>query len=93
MTRKKHIEYVLKLYVSGKRISISAIQALKEALQGTNYKIRLIDITKHPEQAEKDNVLVTPTLIKELPPPIRRMVGELADKEKILAHLDIIRRA
>ena len=87
---KKKPKYSLKLYVSKKVFSISIIEALKKALEGTDYRIIIIDIEKHPEEAERDNVLVTPTLIKELPPPLRRVVGEMLDGEKVLAGLDII---
>ena len=60
-------------------------------MEGTDYRMVIIDINRHPEEAEKDNVLVVPTLIKELPEPLRRIVGELVDKGNILASLDIIK--
>jgi len=88
--RKSKVKYLLKLYVSESSVSIKTIEILKEALKGTDYKIVMVDINKQPEEAEKDNVLMVPTLIKELPAPLRRIVGELADKETILAGLDII---
>ncbi len=88
--KKSKVKYLLKLYVSGSTVSIKTIENLKQALEGTDYKIVMIDINKQPEEAEKDNVLMVPTLIKELPDPLRRVVGELGDMEKILAGLDII---
>jgi len=88
---KSKVKYLLKLYVSESSVSVKTIETLKEALEGTDYKIVMVDINKQPEEAEKDNVLMVPTLIKELPDPLRRIVGELVDKEKILAGLDIIK--
>ena len=88
--KESKVKYLLKLYVSEKSVSMKTIEVLKEAMEGTDYKIIMIDINKQPEEAEKDNVLMVPTLIKELPDPLRRIVGELVDKEKILAGLDII---
>lgn len=88
---KKKVKYLLKLYVVGGRFSLEKIETLKKALNRTGYKIIIIDVIKHPEEAEKDNVLVTPTLIKELPPPVRRVVGQLMEGENILASLDIIK--
>ena len=81
-------KYLLKLYVAGNKLSPKHIESLKIALKGTGYKMIIIDILTHPEEAEKDNVLATPTLIKELPPPLRRVVGSLVDKEGILTGLD-----
>lgn len=84
-------KYLLKLYVNKSKVSVRTIESLNEVLKGTNYKILIIDVEKHPEEAEKDNVLVIPTLIKELPPPLRRVVGELVNEEKVFAGLDIIK--
>jgi len=89
--KKSKVKYLLKLYISESAVSVKTIETLKEALKGTDYKIVMVDINKQPEEAEKDNVLMVPTLIKELPDPLRRVVGELVDKEKILAGLDIIK--
>lgn len=89
--KKSKVKYLLKLYISESSVSVKTIETLKEALEGTDYKIVMVDINKQPEEAEKDNVLMVPTLIKELPDPLRRIVGELVDKEKILAGLDIIK--
>ena len=90
MNKIKKDKYLLKLYLNKSGISVDIIKELKTALKGTDYRIEIIDVTKEPNKAEKDNVLVTPTLIKELPPPLRRIVGDLADREKILAGLDVL---
>jgi len=51
--------------------------------------LEVIDISEHPEVAQEDNILATPTLIKKLPPPIRRIIGDLFDADKILMVLDL----
>ena len=84
---------VLKLYVLGKtENSQRAIRNLK-AILSTDlkdvYSIKIIDILKNPQLAEEDKILATPVLIKVLPPPIRKIIGDLSDKERVLLGLDI----
>jgi len=50
----------------------------EEELKG-KYELKVIDVLEHPELAEADNVLATPTLIKQLPPPLRRLIGDLSN--------------
>jgi circadian clock protein KaiB len=85
----------LKLYVTGKtprseRAIANLHQLCKEALEG-RYELSIIDVLEHPQLAENEKIIATPTLIKELPPPLRRVIGDLSDKEKVLLGLDIIR--
>ena len=87
-------KYILKLYVTGltsraKRAIINLQQIHQEYLQ-EKYRIEIIDILEKPQLAEDEKILATPTLIKSLPPPIRRIIGDLSDKEKVLFGLDII---
>jgi circadian clock protein KaiB len=86
--------YLLKLYITGKTPnSLTAIKNLKDILkkklEGT-YKLEVIDVLKHPQLAEDEKIMATPVLEKKLPPPIRRIIGDLSDKEKILIGLDLI---
>jgi circadian clock protein KaiB len=53
------------------------------------YELQIIDVLEHPEQAEHEKILATPTLIKQLPPPLRRVIGDLSDKDKVLLGLDV----
>ncbi len=53
------------------------------------YRLEIIDVLKQPELAEADRILATPTLIKELPPPLRRIIGDLSDTEKVLVGLEV----
>ena len=85
--------YVLRLYVAGlNRISIRAIENLnkicKEHLQG-HYELEVIDIYQQPVLARGEQIIAAPTLIKQLPPPLRRFIGDLSQTEKILVGLDL----
>lgn len=86
--------YVLKLYVAGNTPnSVRAIKTLKnileEEFQGV-YALKVIDVLKNPQLAEEDKILATPTLAKVLPPPVRKIIGDLSDREKVLIGLDLL---
>lgn len=53
------------------------------------YELEVIDVRERPELAERDKILATPTLIKQLPPPLRRLIGDLSDREKVLLGLEV----
>lgn len=85
--------YHLRLYVAGQtQKSMEAFENLKkiteEHLKG-RYTIEVIDLTKNPKLARGDQILATPTLVRKLPPPIRKIIGDLSNKEKVLVGLDI----
>lgn len=86
--------YVLKLYVAGNTPnSVRALTTLKNILeqdfQGV-YALKVIDVLKNPQLAEEDKILATPTLSKVLPPPVRKIIGDLSDREKVLIGLDLL---
>ena len=54
------------------------------------YALKVIDVLKQPQLAEEDKILATPTLAKILPPPVRRIIGDLSDREKVLIGLDLL---
>ncbi len=86
--------YILKLYVAGNTPnSMRALNTLREILktdfQGV-YALKVIDVLKSPQLAEEDKILATPTLAKILPPPVRRIIGDLSDREKVLIGLDLL---
>jgi circadian clock protein KaiB len=86
-------DYLLKLYVTGRTPrSEKAIANLRricdEELHG-QYEMQIIDVLEHPQLAEDEKILATPTLIKRLPPPLRRVIGDLSDTEKVLLGLDV----
>ena len=92
MAEKK--KYILKLYVTGQTTnSVRAIQNLKRILSGELkgvYELKIIDVLKNPQLAEDEKILATPTLSRVLPPPVKRIIGDLSDKEKVLLGLDIV---
>ncbi len=94
MKKKAGRKYVLKLYVTGQTPNaIRAISNLKklmaEELKGI-YELQIIDVIKNPQLAEDHKILATPTLARVLPEPIRRIIGDLSDKEKVLLGLDLL---
>jgi circadian clock protein KaiB len=83
----------LRLYVAGQTPkSIAAFANLKQAcdehLPG-KYKIEVIDLTKSPQLARGDQILAVPTVVRSLPKPIRKMIGDLSNREKLLIGLDL----
>jgi circadian clock protein KaiB len=87
--------YVLRLFVTGTTPrSARAIQNIRaicnEQLQG-RYELEVVDIYQHPERAKPEQIVVAPTLIKSLPAPVRRLVGDLSNEERVLVGLDLIR--
>ncbi|MCJ8165533.1 circadian clock KaiB family protein [Pontibacter sp. E15-1] len=93
MTEDTEEFFELRLYVAGQtQKSMAAIANLKkyceEHLNG-KYKIEVIDLLKHPELAESDQIVAIPTLVKKVPLPVRKIIGDLSNKEKVLVGLDI----
>jgi circadian clock protein KaiB len=86
-------KYVLKLYVTGQTAnSQKAIENLKSVLKtelNGLYSLEVIDVLKNPQLAEEDKILATPTLAKVLPPPVRKIIGDLSSIEKVLLGLDL----
>jgi circadian clock protein KaiB len=83
----------LRLYVAGQtKKSAAALTNLKryceEFLKG-RYKIEVIDLVKNPQLAEGDQILAIPTLVRKVPEPIRKIIGDLSNQERVLVGLDI----
>lgn len=88
---KKH--YLLRLYVTGATSkSVKAINNIKqiceEYLKG-RYQLEVIDIYQRPSLAMGEQIIALPTLIKKLPPPLRKIIGDLSDTERVLFGLDL----
>ncbi|MBE9242605.1 circadian clock KaiB family protein [Synechocystis salina] len=84
----------LRLYVAGQTSkSLTAFANLKkiceEYLNG-QYQIEIIDLTQHPELAIEDSILALPTLVRKLPEPIKKIIGDLSNTEKVLVGLQIL---
>jgi circadian clock protein KaiB len=86
-------EWVLRLYIAGTTSNaIAALSNLKaiceEHLRG-RYSIEIIDLIKNPQLAAGDQILATPTLVRALPTPIKKIIGNLASSERVLVGLDL----
>ncbi len=86
-------KYVLKLYITGhtpqSKRAISNLRRICEAELKGQYEMRVVDILEHPQLAEHERIIATPTLIKNLPPPLRRVIGDLSDTGRVLLGLDL----
>jgi circadian clock protein KaiB len=84
----------LRLYVAGQTPkSLRALANLKKIceteLRG-KYRIEVIDVLAHPERARADQIVAIPTLIRKLPPPIKRLIGDLSNKDRTLVGLELV---
>jgi len=86
--------YRLKLYVTGhtprSERAIASMRHICEVELRGQYELTVIDVLENPQLAEDEKILATPTLVKELPAPLRRLIGDLSDSEKVLLGLDIV---
>ena len=85
--------YSLRLYVAGQTPkSIAAFANLKRLCEqhlAGRYRIEVIDLTENPQLAINDQIVALPTLVRKLPPPLKRVVGNLANDEKFLVGMDL----
>lgn len=91
----KRAKYILRLYVTGSSArSLRAVQNLKKICEEhlPDYDLEVIDIYKDPVAAREEQIIAAPTLVKKLPEPLRRFVGDLSDTKKVLVGLDIYKR-
>lgn len=91
---KSKEKYILRLYVTGMSPrSTMAIENVKkicdENLRG-RYELEVIDVLQQPEYVKKEQLLAAPTLIKKLPLPLRRLIGDMSNKERVLVGLDLV---
>jgi circadian clock protein KaiB len=85
--------WMLRLYVAGQTPkSLAAFANLKkiceEHLAG-QYQIEVVDLTANPSMARQDQILALPTLVRQLPPPVKKIIGDLSNKERVLVGLEI----
>jgi circadian clock protein KaiB len=86
-------KYVLRLYVTGmtpkSTRAISNVQALCEKYLKGYYELEVIDIYQQPKLAKGEQIIATPTLIKKLPLPLRKLIGDMSDTERFLVGIDL----
>ncbi|KUG20454.1 MAG: circadian clock KaiB family protein [Methanomicrobiaceae archaeon] len=85
--------WILRLYVAGQTPkSLAAFANLKQLCEehlAGKYRIEVIDLLEHPQLAKGDQIFAVPTLVRRLPPPLRKIIGDLSNTEKVLVGLDI----
>lgn len=89
----RRTKYIFHLYVTGSSTrSLRAIYNLKKLCDeylGNDYDLKVIDIYKNPDAAREEQIIAAPTLVKQLPRPLRRFVGDLSNTQKLLLGLEI----
>lgn len=87
------MEFNLRLYVAGQTPkSLAAIANLKRICEDNlagRYRIEVIDLVVTPQLAAGDQIVAIPTLVRRLPPPLKRMIGDLSNSEKVIVGLDL----
>lgn len=86
-------EWVLRLYVAGQTPkSVTAFSNLKKLCEEhleDRYAIEVIDLSKQPHLAQKDQIVAMPTLVRKLPEPVKRLIGDLSNFERVLAGMEL----
>lgn len=94
--RKSKIRYVLRLYVTGmtpnSTRAIENLRAICDEYLPDRYDLEIIDIYQHPVLMQGEQIIAAPTLIKKLPEPMRHLVGDMSDRERVLLGLDLKHR-
>jgi circadian clock protein KaiB len=91
----KRAKYILRLYVSGSSAnSLRAVYNLKKICEEhlPDYDLEVIDIHENPTAAREEQIVAAPTLVKKLPEPLRKFVGDLSNTKKVLVGLDVYKR-
>jgi circadian clock protein KaiB len=85
--------YKLRLYITPRTANsqraISNLDALCQEDLPVRLEVEVIDVTEQPAMAERDKILATPTLVRYTPAPVRKIIGDLSDRERVLASLDL----
>jgi circadian clock protein KaiB len=86
-------KFLLKLYVTGDtpraERAIANLRQICERELPDQYELVIVDVLENPQLAEREKIMVTPTLIRELPPPRRRIIGDLTDTARVLLGLNL----
>ena len=83
----------MRLYIAGKSakslLAIANLQQICEEFLNGRYQIEVIDLVEHPHIARKEQIIAVPTLIKKLPLPLKQIIGDLSNQEKVLHGLEL----
>lgn len=92
-TEKKDDKWILRLYVAGQtpkcRTAFSNLKNLCEQQLNGRYIIEVIDLLENPQLSREHQILAIPTLVRKLPVPVRKIIGDLSDTERVIVGLDI----
>jgi circadian clock protein KaiB len=84
----------LRLYVAGQTpksiVALANLKRLCEEHLAGRYRIEIVDLQKQPRLARRDEIIAIPTLVRQLPPPIRKIIGDLSNQQKVLVGLDVL---
>ena len=84
----------LRLYVAGQTpksiVALANLKRICEEHMNGQYKIEIIDLMENPQLAQKDQIVAIPTLVRELPSPLKRIIGDLSNTDRVLVGLDVI---
>jgi len=87
--------FVLRLYITGNTVrsgqAIANVRALCDDYLSGRYELEVVDIYQQPKAAAKEQIIAAPTLIKELPIPAKRLIGDLSDRDKVLVGLNLMK--
>lgn len=93
LTQTPQGHYVLRLYLTGitprSSQAVTGIKALCEKYLEGRYELEVVDLYQQPERAQAAQIIAAPTLVKELPLPLRRLIGDLANPDRVLIALDL----
>jgi circadian clock protein KaiB len=88
------VDYDLVLFISGasdrSRLALANIKAIASQHLDGRYRLSVVDLYQQPERAREHEIIAVPTLVKRLPQPLRRLIGDLSDEDRVMVGLDIV---
>jgi circadian clock protein KaiB len=91
--QKSPEQWLLRLYVAGQTpksvAAFANLQRICETHLKGQYKIEVVDLLVNPKLAKGDQIIAVPTLVRQLPPPVKKIIGDLADEERVLVGIDV----
>ncbi len=92
-TKAKRKAWELRLYVAGQTpkslLAFANLKRICEQHLSGKYRIEIIDLLKHPQLAKGDQIFAIPTLVRKLPPPLKKIIGDLSNTERVIVGLNI----
>jgi circadian clock protein KaiB len=88
------VDYDLVLFISGasdrSRVALANVKAIANQHLNGRYRLSVVDLYQQPERAREHEIIAVPTLVKRLPQPLRRLIGDLSDEDRVMVGLDIV---